>query len=102
MDTVSAALAPAGAPRPRRAALARLAHGTAFMFGLSLVFVALGFGAGWIGELFFVYDRALSLIAGGLLVAATGSPIPDLVIGLFIIQLVFRGGLRILAEARAS
>ena len=66
---MSAALAPAGGPGPRRAAIARLAHGTAFMFGLSLVFVALGFGAGLVGELFFVYDRALSLIAGGLLVA---------------------------------
>jgi cytochrome c-type biogenesis protein len=39
------------------------------MTGLSLVFVALGFGAGLVGELFFVYDRALAFIAGAALVA---------------------------------
>lgn len=47
----------------------RVAHGAAFMFGLSLVFVALGFGAGLIGELFFVYDQALRIGAGVLLIA---------------------------------
>jgi cytochrome c-type biogenesis protein len=54
---------PAGAP------WRRVAHGAAFMLGLSLVFVALGFGAGLIGELFFVYDRALRIGAGMLLIA---------------------------------
>jgi cytochrome c-type biogenesis protein len=58
------------APRAgARATAHRVAHGAAFMFGLSLVFVALGFGAGLIGELFFVYDRALRVVAGVLLVA---------------------------------
>jgi Co/Zn/Cd efflux system component len=42
----------------------------------------------------------LGIIAGGALVAATGSRVPDLVIGLFIVQMVLRGGLRILAETR--
>jgi cytochrome c-type biogenesis protein len=60
--TVAATAAP-------RATLRRVAHGAAFMFGLSLVFVALGFGAGLIGELFFVYDRALRIGAGVLLIA---------------------------------
>lgn len=54
---------------PRRAAV-RLGHGFMFTAGLSLVFVALGFGAGLVGELFFVYDRALRIGAGVLLVAA--------------------------------
>jgi cytochrome c-type biogenesis protein len=53
---------------PRRA-LHRLAHAVAFMLGLSLVFVALGFGAGLVGEFFFVWDRALVVAAGVLLVA---------------------------------
>lgn len=39
------------------------------MLGLSLVFVALGFSAGLIGELFFVWDRALVVVAGVLLIA---------------------------------
>ena len=52
-----------------RATLRRVGHGAAFMFGLSLVFVALGFGAGFVGELFFVHDRALRIVAGVLLIA---------------------------------
>jgi cytochrome c-type biogenesis protein len=55
------------APGPR-ATLRRVAHGAAFMAGMSLVFVALGFGAGLVGELFFVYDRALRIGAGVLLI----------------------------------
>jgi cytochrome c-type biogenesis protein len=54
-------------PGPR-ATLRRVAHGAAFMAGMSLVFVALGFGAGLVGELFFVYDRALRIGAGVLLI----------------------------------
>jgi cytochrome c-type biogenesis protein len=50
------------------AAARRVAHGAAFMAGMSLVFVALGFGAGLLGELFFVYDRALRIGAGVLLI----------------------------------
>ncbi len=56
------------APDPRRA-LRRFGHAVAFMVGLSLVFVALGFGAGLVGELFFVWDRALAVGAGVLLIA---------------------------------
>jgi len=52
-----------------RSTLRRVGHGAAFMFGLSLVFVALGFGAGFVGELFFVHDRALRIVAGVLLIA---------------------------------
>jgi cytochrome c-type biogenesis protein len=51
-----------------RATARRVAHGAAFMAGMSLVFVALGFGAGLVGELFFVYDRALRIGAGVLLI----------------------------------
>jgi cytochrome c-type biogenesis protein len=57
----------AGLRGPRGAAR-RVAHGAAFMAGLSLVFVALGFGAGLVGELFFVHDRALRIGAGVLLI----------------------------------
>jgi cytochrome c-type biogenesis protein len=53
----------------RGASLRRLGHGVAFVAGLSLVFVALGFGAGVVGELFFVWDRVIRLVAGTLLVA---------------------------------
>lgn len=41
----------------------------------------------------------LGVIAGGLLVAATGSPLPDLVIGAAVVALVLRGGLRIVRDA---
>ncbi|MFQ6540062.1 MULTISPECIES: cation transporter [Aphanothece] len=44
----------------------------------------------------------LGVIVAGLLVAWTGSPIPDLLIGTAISLLVLNGGLRILREARAS
>jgi len=57
----------AAAPDPRRA-VRRFGHAFAFMVGLSLVFVALGFGAGLVGELFFVWDRALAIGAGVLLI----------------------------------
>jgi len=57
------------AGRDPRRALRRFGHALAFMVGLSLVFVALGFGAGLVGELFFVWDRALSIAAGVLLIA---------------------------------
>lgn len=57
------------AHRDARRALRRFGHALAFMTGLSLVFVALGFGAGLIGELFFVWDRALVVGAGVLLIA---------------------------------
>ncbi|MFO7543879.1 MAG: cytochrome c biogenesis protein CcdA [Trueperaceae bacterium] len=40
----------------------------AFLLGLSLAFVVLGYGAGLLGELFFVYDRALRIVAGLLLI----------------------------------
>lgn len=56
------------AANPARA-LRRLGHAAAFMVGMSLVFVSLGFGAGLVGELFFVYDRLLSVGAGVLLIA---------------------------------
>ena len=56
-------------PRDPRGLLRRVGHGAAFMLGLSAVFVALGIGAGLIGELFFVHDRALRIGAGLLLVA---------------------------------
>jgi cytochrome c-type biogenesis protein len=46
----------------------RLGHGAAFLLGLSSVFVVLGYGAGLLGELFFVYDRALRIVAGLLLI----------------------------------
>jgi cytochrome c-type biogenesis protein len=55
------------AATPARA-LRRFGHAAAFMLGMSLVFVSLGFGAGLVGELFFVYDRILSVGAGLLLV----------------------------------
>jgi Co/Zn/Cd efflux system component len=41
----------------------------------------------------------LGVILGGVLVAATGSPLPDLVIGAIVVALVVRGGLRIVREA---
>ena len=56
------------APTPAHT-LRRFGHASAFMFGMSLVFVSLGFGAGLVGELFFVYDRILSVAAGVLLIA---------------------------------
>jgi cytochrome c-type biogenesis protein len=52
----------------RSRAFRRFGHGFAFVSGLSLVFVALGFGAGVVGELFFVWDRAITIAAGTLLV----------------------------------
>ncbi len=55
------------APPPAHA-LRRFGHALAFMLGMSLVFVSLGFGAGLIGELFFVYDRLLAILAGLLLI----------------------------------
>jgi cytochrome c-type biogenesis protein len=55
---------------PRAAGAAqRLGHGLAFVSGLSLVFVALGYGAGFVGEIFFVYDRAIRIGAGLVLIA---------------------------------
>lgn len=42
----------------------------------------------------------LGVILAGVLVAALGSPLPDLVIGGIIAVLVIRGGLRIVADAR--
>lgn len=44
----------------------------------------------------------LGVIAAGLLVAWSGSPIPDLLIGSAISLLVLHGGWRILREARAA
>ena len=41
----------------------------------------------------------LGVILGGLLVAATGSPLPDLAIGAAVVALVLRGGLRIVQDA---
>ncbi len=41
----------------------------------------------------------LGVILGGLLVAATGSPLPDLAIGAAVVALVLRGGLRIVRDA---
>ncbi len=41
----------------------------------------------------------LGVILGGVLVAATGSPLPDLAIGAIVVALVVRGGLRIVREA---
>jgi Co/Zn/Cd efflux system component len=43
----------------------------------------------------------LGVILAGFLVASTGSPIPDLLIGTGISLLVLQGGLRILREARS-
>jgi len=44
----------------------------------------------------------LGVIIAGALVYFTGSPLPDLIIGLLIALLVARGGIRILREARRS
>jgi Co/Zn/Cd efflux system component len=47
----------------------------------------------------------LGVILAGLLVAWTGSPLPDLLIGLLVSGIVVRGGIRILRaaqEARAA
>ena len=41
----------------------------------------------------------VGVIVGGLLVAATGSPLPDLAIGAAVVALVLRGGLRIVRDA---
>lgn len=41
----------------------------------------------------------LGVILGGVLVAATGSPLPDLMIGAIVVTLVARGGLRIVRES---
>jgi Co/Zn/Cd efflux system component len=43
----------------------------------------------------------LGVVLGGLLVAATGSPLPDLAIGSAVVALVLRGGLRSFATPRA-
>lgn len=43
-------------------------HGLAFVLGLSTVFVALGFGAGFISRLLFDFGDALRLVAGAVLV----------------------------------
>ncbi len=44
----------------------------------------------------------LGVIGAGALVAATGSRLPDLLIGALIAAVVVRGGVRILAESRAA
>jgi cation diffusion facilitator family transporter len=44
----------------------------------------------------------LGVILAGVLVMLTGSPLPDLIIGMLVCALVVRGGLRILKEARSS
>jgi Co/Zn/Cd efflux system component len=41
----------------------------------------------------------LGVIVGGVLVAATGSRLPDLAIGAAVVLLVLRGGLRIVRDA---
>jgi cation diffusion facilitator family transporter len=57
--------------------------------------------ASWIFSTTDVQANAGVILAGAL-VMITGSPLPDLVIGLAISGLVIRGGMRILAEARAA
>jgi cation diffusion facilitator family transporter len=57
--------------------------------------------ASWIFSTTDVQANAGVILAGAL-VMATGSPLPDLVIGLAISGLVIRGGMRILEEARAA
>lgn len=44
----------------------------------------------------------IAVIASALLVAATASALPDLIIGFIISALIIRGGFRILGEARAA
>lgn len=44
----------------------------------------------------------VGVIMGGVLIVISGSPVPDLVMGLVIVTIVLRGGILILREARAE
>ncbi len=69
----------------------------AFVVGFGAIFVALGAGAGWLGEFLLTNRRSLEIVAGAFIVLAglvyMGLPVPLAVLGERRVELPRRGGL---------